>query len=242
MLSSILIISSSSITASVSEVVIPQALEAILGASTAVLLVSGIAVGISSVILLEDTLLPSEDIRRSGKRKIVADDEGEAAVPRRGTEGDGSSEDSQKTKRDRETPSWGAEEHASHRSRGMARPSILFPGWFEYINIGSRQDELDPAIFEKLPPSSDTVAASVHKYWTFVWSRTTEGTDLSELIRMAEMNTTRSHVLNCKLYKVLVMKVDEQRSTVVGAEDIDEMRLENQTLQLELTAFEDTKA
>ncbi|KAL2552177.1 Peptidase S8 [Forsythia ovata] len=88
-----------------SEVVIPQASEKIVGTSTAVPLTSGIAVGILSVLPLEETLLPSEDIRRSGKRKTVADYEGEAAMPRKGTEGDGGSGDSRKMKRDREAPS-----------------------------------------------------------------------------------------------------------------------------------------
>ncbi|KAL2548460.1 hypothetical protein Fot_09990 [Forsythia ovata] len=112
----------------------------------------------------------------------------------------------------------------------MALPSVPPPGWSKYINIESRQDELDLVILEKLPPSSITPAASVHKYWTTVWVRATEGAVLSELIKMAEMNTARSHVLNCELYKVLAMKVDKQRSTVVGTENIDVMRLENQTL------------
>ncbi|KAL2558881.1 hypothetical protein Fot_03620 [Forsythia ovata] len=38
------------------------------------------------------------------------------------------------------------------------------------------------------------------------------------------------------------MKVDEQRSTVVGTENIDAMRLENQTLRSELAVFEDAIA
>ncbi|KAL2521068.1 hypothetical protein Fot_24991 [Forsythia ovata] len=124
----------------------------------------------------------------------------------------------------------------------MARPSIHLPGWSEYINIRSRQDELDPAILEKLPPSSATAVASVHKYWTSFWTRTTKGADLSELIKIAEMNIVQSHVLHCELYKVLAIKVDEQRSTIVGVEDINAMRLENQTLRLELTDFEDARA
>ncbi|KAL2529227.1 hypothetical protein Fot_21828 [Forsythia ovata] len=59
---------------------------------------------------------------------------------------------------------------------------------------------------------------------------------------MAEMNTIRSHLLNCKLYKVLAMKVDELRSTVVGAEDIVALCLENQTLRSELAVSEDARA
>ncbi|KAL2552657.1 hypothetical protein Fot_06276 [Forsythia ovata] len=86
-------------------------------------------------------------------------------------------------------------------------------------------DELDPAILERLPPSSATAAASIHKYRTSVWARATEGANISELIKMAKMNTARSHVLNCELYKDLAMKVDELRSIVVGTEDIDALRL-----------------
>ncbi|KAL2538297.1 hypothetical protein Fot_19688 [Forsythia ovata] len=81
-------------TASVPEVAIPQAL----GASTALPLASRIVVGIHSIIPHKEMLLLSEDIRRSGKRKTVANDEGETSNPRRDMEGDGSSRDSQKTK------------------------------------------------------------------------------------------------------------------------------------------------
>ncbi|KAL2544548.1 hypothetical protein Fot_13781 [Forsythia ovata] len=92
-------------TASIPEVVIPQASKEIVGTSTAVPLASRIAVDISSILPLEEILLPSKDIQRSGKRKTVADDEREAVVPRRCTEGGGGSGDSRKMKRDREAPS-----------------------------------------------------------------------------------------------------------------------------------------
>ncbi|KAL2545724.1 Uncharacterized protein Fot_14957 [Forsythia ovata] len=59
---------------------------------------------------------------------------------------------------------------------------------------------------------------------------------------MAEMNTVQSYVLNCELYKVLEMKVDDLRSTVAGADNIDAMRLENQILRSELAIFEDSMA
>ncbi|KAL2544597.1 Uncharacterized protein Fot_13830 [Forsythia ovata] len=113
-------------TASIPEVVIPQASKEIVGTSTAVPLASRIAVDISSVLPLEEILLPSEDIQRLGKRNTVADDEREAVVPRRCTDGNGGSGDSQKMKRDQEAPSWGVEEHAFYCSRGTARPDPLF--------------------------------------------------------------------------------------------------------------------
>ncbi|KAL2512999.1 hypothetical protein Adt_18599 [Abeliophyllum distichum] len=91
----------------------------------------------------------------------------------------------------------------------------------ERINIGSRQDEFDPAILERFPPLSTMPEVSIHKYMTFVCARTTEGADLSELIKMVEMSTAQSHILNCELYKVFVMKVDELNLMVVGLEDID---------------------
>ncbi|KAL2538159.1 Uncharacterized protein Fot_19550 [Forsythia ovata] len=85
-------------TTSVPEVTVPQTLKAIVGTSTVVLLASRIVVDIRFVLPLEETLLPLVDIRRSCNKKMVADDEGETTMPRRGTEGDDSSRDSRKTK------------------------------------------------------------------------------------------------------------------------------------------------
>ncbi|KAL2479049.1 hypothetical protein Fot_48063 [Forsythia ovata] len=45
-------------------------------------------------------------------------------------------------------------------------PMSLPHGKYEYINIGSRQDELDPTVLGKLPPPAANAATSVHKYWT----------------------------------------------------------------------------
>ncbi|KAL2494102.1 Uncharacterized protein Fot_37859 [Forsythia ovata] len=56
------------------------------------------------------------------------------------------------------------------------------------------------------------------------------------------MSTAQSHVLNCELYKVLVMKVDELHSTVTGIEDINELRSENMILRLKLAVSEDARA
>ncbi|KAL2479154.1 hypothetical protein Fot_48168 [Forsythia ovata] len=109
--------------------------------------------------------------------------------------------------------------------QGATRASIPAPyGWAEHINIGSHKDELDPAILEKLPALSAMAVAFVHKYWTSTWAKATDNADLSEMIKMAESNTAWSHVLNCELYKVLAMKIDELRSTAMGAKDIDELR------------------
>ncbi|KAL2538191.1 hypothetical protein Fot_19582 [Forsythia ovata] len=85
-------------------------------------------------------------------------------------------------------------------------------------------------------------ATSIHKYWTSVLAKATEGTGLSELIKMAEMNTTRSHVLNCELYKIFAMKIDELHSKVEGAKDIDALHLENKALRAQLLVIEDVRA
>ncbi|KAL2538251.1 hypothetical protein Fot_19642 [Forsythia ovata] len=58
---------------------------------------------------------------------------------------------------------------------------------------------------------------------------------------MTKMSTAWSHVLNCELYKVLVMKVDELRSTVTGTEDIDELRSENKILCSMLAIYDDAR-
>ncbi|KAL2552623.1 hypothetical protein Fot_06242 [Forsythia ovata] len=110
------------------------------------------------------------------------------------------------------------------------------------MNIGSRKDELDLAFLEKLPIPSAIAVVSVHKYWTFTWVKATENANILELLKLAEISTSRSHVLNCKLYKVLAMKIDKQRSTVAGEEDIDELRSENKVFRSRFAVFEDARA
>ncbi|KAL2529974.1 hypothetical protein Fot_22575 [Forsythia ovata] len=56
------------------------------------------------------------------------------------------------------------------------------------------------------------------------------------------MYTSQSHVLNCELYKVLEMKIYKLRSTVGGAEDIDELRAENKRLCSLLLVSEEARA
>ncbi|KAL2494147.1 hypothetical protein Fot_37904 [Forsythia ovata] len=62
-----------------------------------------------------------------------------------------------------------------------------------------------------------------------------------EILKLAEMYTCWSHVLNCKLYKVLVMKVDELHLTVEGVEDIDELRSKNKILRSRLAVLDDAR-
>ncbi|KAL2508208.1 hypothetical protein Fot_31855 [Forsythia ovata] len=91
-------------------------------------------------------------------------------------------------------------------------PTSSPPGKYEYINIGSRRDELDPT------------------YWTSALGEKAENAELTKLLKLAEMYTSRSHVLNCELYKVLEMKVDELRSVIGGNEDVEALRAKNKDL------------
>ncbi|KAL2510423.1 hypothetical protein Fot_34070 [Forsythia ovata] len=65
--------------------------------------------------------------------------------------------------------------------------------------------------------------------------------DLLEMLKLEEMNTFRSHVLNCELYKVLTMKINELRSTIVDVEDIDELLSKKKIIHSRLAIFEDAR-
>ncbi|KAL2501512.1 hypothetical protein Fot_35360 [Forsythia ovata] len=104
------------------------------------------------------------------------------------------------------------------------------------------EDELDPAILRNLPSLSAITATSVHKYWTPAWAKAIDSADLLELLKLTEINISQSHVLNCELYKVLGMKIDELRSIVVEAEDIDELHSKNKIFHSRLVVFEDDRA
>ncbi|KAL2488771.1 hypothetical protein Fot_42063 [Forsythia ovata] len=56
------------------------------------------------------------------------------------------------------------------------------------------------------------------------------------------MSTAHSHVLDCELYKVLGMKIDKLRSTVVGADDIEALRSKQKILNSRLAVSEDARA
>ncbi|KAL2559480.1 hypothetical protein Fot_04219 [Forsythia ovata] len=98
------------------------------------------------------------------------------------------------------------------------------PGRYEYVNIGACQDKLDPSVVEKLPPAVALAATSVHKYWTSSFGKAADTAEVTELMKLAEMYTSRSHVLNCELYKILEMKVDEIHSVLGEDEDAEAMR------------------
>ncbi|KAL2529627.1 hypothetical protein Fot_22228 [Forsythia ovata] len=97
-------------------------------------------------------------------------------------------------------------------------------------------------VLGKLPATAAIAAASVNKYWTFTFGKAAENAELMELLKLAKMYISRSHMLNCELYKVLVMKVDELRSTVGRDKDVDALRLENKDLRKQLAFSEDTRA
>ncbi|KAL2514645.1 hypothetical protein Fot_28616 [Forsythia ovata] len=83
---------------------------------------------------------------------------------------------------------------------------------------------------------------SVHKYWTSAFGRVVDDTELTELLKLAEMYTSCSHVLNCKLYKLLGMRIDEMRSTAGEDGDVEALRAENKDLRKKLAFSEDARA
>ncbi|KAL2514924.1 hypothetical protein Fot_28895 [Forsythia ovata] len=97
-------------------------------------------------------------------------------------------------------------------------------------------------VLGKQPVPASIAAASVHKYWTSAFGKAVNNAELTKLLNLAEMYTSRSHVLNCELYKVLAMKFDELRSTVGRDEDVDALRLENKDLREQLSFSEDARA
>ncbi|KAL2559782.1 hypothetical protein Fot_04521 [Forsythia ovata] len=124
----------------------------------------------------------------------------------------------------------------------VSQTSMSLPlGRCEYINIGARQDKLDPTVLGKLPPSVAIVATSVHKYWTSGFGKAVDTAEVTELMKLAEMYTFRSHVLNCELYKILEMKVDEIHSVIREDEDVEALRAENKRLRARLAFSEDAQ-
>ncbi|KAL2514949.1 hypothetical protein Fot_28920 [Forsythia ovata] len=124
------------------------------------------------------------------------------------------------------------------RERAFRTPVPLH---VERINIEFHRDELDPMVLGKLPAPAAIAAASVHKYWTSAFGKAADNAELMKLLKLAEMYTSRSHVFNCELYKVLAMKVDELRSTVGGDEDVNTKRSENKDLRERLAIFKDVR-
>ncbi|KAL2552316.1 hypothetical protein Fot_05935 [Forsythia ovata] len=86
--------------------------------------------------------------------------------------------------------------------------------------LGSRQDELDPAILEKLPVPSAIAATSIHKYWTSAWAKA-GAEDIEELrsenkiirSRLAVSEDARAKVENkismAEMIQILSVKAQE---------------------------------
>ncbi|KAL2557351.1 hypothetical protein Fot_02090 [Forsythia ovata] len=115
------------------------------------------------------------------------------------------------------------------------------PGRREYINIGARQDKLDPSVVDKLPFAVALAATSVHKYWTSSFGKAVDTAEVTKLMKLAEMYTSRSHVLNCELYKMLEMKVDEIQFVLGEDENAEAMRAEIKRLRARLAFSEDAR-
>ncbi|KAL2538716.1 Uncharacterized protein Fot_20107 [Forsythia ovata] len=129
-------------------------------------------------------------------------------------------------------------ESGEQASRTLVSPS---PGRREYINIGARQDELDPSVVEKLPSAIALAATSVHKYWTSSFGKAVDTAEVTELMKLAEMYTSCSHVLNCELYKMLEMRVAEIQSALGEDENAEAMRAEVKRLRARLAFLENAR-
>ncbi|KAL2551891.1 hypothetical protein Fot_05510 [Forsythia ovata] len=77
----------------------PHASEAIAGISSTILSAPGIIAGVSPVLPPKESSFSSKNTRRSDKRKMVADEKGKTAMPRRGSEGDRDARNSREAKR-----------------------------------------------------------------------------------------------------------------------------------------------
>ncbi|KAL2496545.1 hypothetical protein Fot_40302 [Forsythia ovata] len=60
-------------------------------------------------------------------------------------------------------------------------------------------------------------------------------------MKLVEMYTSLSHVLNCEMYKILEMKVDEIHSALGEDDDAEAMRAEIKRLRARLVFSEDTR-
>ncbi|KAL2518845.1 hypothetical protein Adt_15092 [Abeliophyllum distichum] len=134
---------------------------------------------------------------------------------------------SQKTKRSTECP-----------RDGTWATAPALSDWTKRIDIGFRWDELDLIVLDILPILLAMATTSIHKYWTFTWKKAAEQANMLELVKLAEMKTVQSHVLNFELYMVLV---GFEGSKAVGSEDTNELRSENKILYLKLEFVEEAR-
>ncbi|KAL2470717.1 hypothetical protein Adt_38853 [Abeliophyllum distichum] len=153
--------------------------------------------------------LPSETLGQLEKKKAAMGGGDEMAMPDQGM-GDGRK--SQRVRYGKGGPSSEAENRAhvdQATPRASHSPSV---GKTENINIGLVHGRLDPDVLDELPPTARQAAVSVYRYWPPSFAKDVAGADLKQLVRLAEMHTARSHVLNCEVYKMLAVKTEESHS------------------------------
>ncbi|KAL2522138.1 Uncharacterized protein Fot_26061 [Forsythia ovata] len=139
-------------------------------------------------------------------------------------------------------PSAGKKPKVESGKQASRTPVSLSPDRREYINIGARQDKLDPSVVEKLSSAVALAATSVHKYWTSSFGKAVDTAEVMELMKLAEMYISRSHVLNCELYKILEMRVAEIQSALGEDENAEAMRAEIKRLRVRLAFLEDARS
>ncbi|KAL2514493.1 hypothetical protein Fot_28464 [Forsythia ovata] len=151
-------------TVFVPEIVVPQAPETMVSSSSSISLAMEVTSGMPSIPFSVGPVSLSKNFRQSGKRKAAADSKEETSMPEKGMDDAG---DFQRTGRGLEDPSSDVEDRVP-QDRGASRTSIPLPaGKYEYINIGSRRDELDPTVLGKLPAPAAIAVASVSEVLDF---------------------------------------------------------------------------
>ncbi|KAL2456126.1 hypothetical protein Adt_46933 [Abeliophyllum distichum] len=225
--------------ASAPETAVHNLPEVMTGSPSPILMVLEMSSGVSPMLSHVGPVSSSETSRQSDKRKVAMGGGEEMALPGQSTEDE---RKSQKVRRDREGPSLEAEDRVPKDRATSQAPTSPPARRTQYINIGGCQGELDPTVLEKLPTAIDMAATSVYRYWTPSFGKAVANADLTELLKLAELHTTRGHVFNCELYKVLAMKIEELRSMVGGGEDVDALRSENKDLQNRLAFFDNARA
>ncbi|KAL2518356.1 hypothetical protein Adt_14603 [Abeliophyllum distichum] len=191
-----------------------------------VLTVPEISSGVSLVSSPVGPVSSSETLEQLGKRKAAMGGGYKMALPSRSTE-DGKK--SQNVRRDKESRSSEAEDRVPKDRATSQAPTFPPVRRTQCINIGGCQGELDPTMLEKLPTAAAMAVTSVYRYWTPFFRKAVANADLTKLLKLAELHTSRGHVLNCELYKVLSMKIEELRSmrTCLAAQRKAELQLKS---------------
>ncbi|KAL2559266.1 hypothetical protein Fot_04005 [Forsythia ovata] len=126
-------------------------------------------------------------------------------------------------------------------NRRPGRPCLPLLVGVNISTLWPAKDKLDLSVVEKLPPAVALAATSVYKYWTSSFGKAADTAEVTELMKLAEMYTSHSHVLNCELYKILEMKVDKIHSVIGEDEDAEAMRAKIKCLRARLAFSEDAR-